>query len=308
MQIALKTLQAIETALELDQGATYRRHLGELMPQAGDAYDSKNEPYRTHLGASIIGRECPREVWYSFRWTTRKNFSGRMLRLFNRGHLEEPRFVALLKTIGCSVWQHDDDGKQFRIKGHRGHFGGSLDAVIQGLPDIPNEPVLGEFKTHNDKSFAKLVAEGVLKAKWEHLVQMQLYMGENNLNWAVYGAANKNDDSLHFELVQFDPAIFKRYKDRAAMIIDSNTPPPKINESPGWFKCKFCDHSPVCHSSALPDRNCRTCSKSRILDDGKWQCTDPLASKCGDSDILPKEDQWTKCDFYDLNPVFKNSK
>lgn len=305
MKLALATLKAIETSLEKDQGASYRAHLGALMPLAGDAYDPKNEPFRSHLGASIIGRECPREVWYSFRWVTRRGFSGRMLRLFNRGHLEEPRFVALLKMIGCEVWQLDANGKQFRIHGYRGHFGGSMDAVIRGIPDLPNEPVLGEFKTHNDKSFSKLVSEGVMSAKWEHFVQMQLYMGKNNLNWALYGATNKNDDQLHFELVQFDPQVFRRYEDRAAMVIDSATPPPKINESPGWYKCKFCDHKDLCHGLRLPDKNCRTCEFSRILDAGKWQCEHPIASQACSTAILTKEEQWAPCDFYSMNSVFK---
>ena len=41
-----------------------------------------------------------------------------MLRLFNRGHIEEARFIAMLLTIGMPVYQQDAEGKQFRI-----HFG-----------------------------------------------------------------------------------------------------------------------------------------------------------------------------------------
>lgn len=272
MRLATKTMLAIEDALQKDQGSSFREHLGNLMPLANDAYSTKEDPWRDHLGASVIGRECARELWYSFRWTTLKKFDGRMLRLFNRGHLEEPRFIAMLLMIGCQVWPTDADGTQIRISGHKGHFGGSLDGVAQGIPDLPDIPVLTEFKTHSEKSFLKLKDDGVMSAKWEHFVQMQMYMGKMTLTWALYAAVNKNTDELHLELVQFDRAQYERYLDRSVKLIEAKEPPPKINESPGWFKCKFCDHADVCHGAGIPARNCRTCVYSQPVDNGKWLC------------------------------------
>jgi len=301
MKIAVKTLAAIEAAFQKDQGAKYRGLLGQLMPLAGDAYSTKEESFRAHLGASLIGRECARELWYSFRWCTKKTFDGRMLRLFNRGHLEEPRMVALLLMIGCQVWQVDANGKQFRITGHRGHFGGSMDAVAAGIPDIPdNLPALGEFKTHGEKSFLKLVAEGVLAAKWEHFIQMQIYMGKNDLKWGLYCAVNKNTDALHMEIIEFDPTQYQRYLDRSAMIIDSHEPPPRISNTPGFYKCKFCDHQQLCHLKQLPEHNCRTCVNSRIGDDGKWFCKH--ISKLSE---LTQAEQLAGCKFYEMNAIIK---
>ncbi len=307
MYLATKTLTVINDALTLDQGARFRGLLKDLMPLAGDAYDTKNEEFRTHLGASLIGRECDRELWYSFRWATSKKFDGRILRLFNRGHLEEPRMIALLQMIGCKTWQLDQNGKQFRINGHRGHFGGSLDAVVRGIPDLPNEPCLAEFKTHNNQSFAKLITEGVVKTKWEHFIQQQIYMGKNSLNWSLYLAVNKNDDALHGELVQFDPIIYTKYLERAECIIDQNIAPTRINESPSWYKCKFCDHREVCHDKkVLPARNCRTCEHSRVGDGGEWFCTEPMADAAfGDNVPLSPDDQRRGCDNYEMNTAFK---
>lgn len=303
MKLAIKTLAAIEAALQKDQGATYRGLLGQLMPLAGDAYSTKEEPFRAHLGASLIGRECARELWYSFHWCVAKKFDGRMIRLFNRGHLEEPRFVALLMMIGCQVWQVDENGKQFRILGHRGHFGGSLDGVALGIPDVPeNEPCLAEFKTHGEKSFIKLTNEGVMSAKWEHFIQMQVYMGKNGLKWALYCAVNKNTDELHMEIVQFDETQYLRYLDRSAMIIDSVEPPPRISNTPGYFKCKFCDASAICHLKELPHRNCRTCVSSRAVNEGKWVCEseDPLTLY-----ELDQAAQLKGCRCYEMNPAIK---
>lgn len=298
MRIATKTLEAIDLAMRADQGAKYRGLLRHVMPLAEDAYSEDEAPFRAHLGASLIGRKCNRELWYSFHWATLKNFDGRMLRLFNRGHLEEPRFVALLQMIGCKVHQYDANGKQFRIAGHMGHYGGSLDAVVEGCPDIPAEPVLGEFKTHNDKSFSKLLSDGVMSAKWEHFVQMQQYMGYYRLNWALYMATNKNDDAIHAEIVAFDPALYERYRARSVTIIDARDPPARINASPGWYECKFCDHHPVCHGDALPARNCRTCINSTAVPDGAWICSLNDAQ-------LTKEQQFTGCNEYAQHPGIK---
>ena len=307
MILATKTLDAINDALMLDQGAKFRGLLKDLMPLAGDAYDTKNEEFRTHLGASLIGRDVDRELWYSFHWATSKKFDVRMIRLFNRGHLEEPRMIALLQMIDCETWQLDQNGKQFRINGYRGHFGGSLDAVVKGLPDLPNEPCLTEFKTHNEKSGIKLTMEGLIKAKWEHFIQQQVYMGKNSLNWSLYMATSKNTDELHIELIQFDPIIYAKYNKRAETIIDSTIPPKRINESPAWYKCKFCDHKGICHDkTVLPARNCRTCIHSRIGDAGEWFCVEPMANAAfGGNVSLTADAQRRGCDNYEMNTVFK---
>ena len=290
MHIATKTLAAIDAALEKDQGATYRGYLRAAMASIEDAYSTKEDDVRTHLGASLIGRECARELWYTFRWVKPSRFGGRMLRLFNRGHLEEGRFVALLQMIGCTVYQLDANGKQYRISAAGGHFGGSLDAVVVGCPDYP-QALLSEFKTHGEKSFEKLRTEGVQRSKYEHFVQMQVYMGENNLPAALYLAVNKNTDELHAEIVQYDPAIHRRYVDRGVGIVHTYDPPPRVSESPGSFKCKFCDYKRVCHLSDPVEKTCRTCVSADVKADGEWYCTRY-------SITLTKEQQRKGCDAY----------
>lgn len=75
---------------------------------------ASDNSFRDHLGGSMIGRACEREIWYGFRHASRPDFDGRMLRLFNRGHLEEPRFVKYIEMLGATVyefseglWYHD---------------------------------------------------------------------------------------------------------------------------------------------------------------------------------------------------------
>ena len=270
---ATKTLQAIAEKMAQDQGASYRQALQKVLPHMADAYRGHDEPFRTHLGASVIGGECGRAIWYGFHWFTEPKFDGRILRLFNRGHLEEARFIAALLCIGVEIFQQDEHGKQFRISDVGGHFGGSGDGVAIGIPDVPaGTPCLLEFKTHNDKSFKKLVSDGVRNVKFEHFVQMQVYMRKMGLAVAMYGAVNKNDDDFHFEIIHLDSTIADQFVQRGRTIILMQEPPAKLSESPGWFECKWCDHKSVCHLKSTPARNCRTCKHSEAREDGQWWC------------------------------------
>src|ERR1700676_754460 len=104
--------------------------LQERMMADIDAYcvDRFTEDHRMHLGASVIGHECARHIWYSFRWVKANMFDGRMLRLFERGQLEEDRIDKLLFGIGFKIRTiNPDTNKQYQIVGAHGHYGGSLD-------------------------------------------------------------------------------------------------------------------------------------------------------------------------------------
>ncbi|UPT53330.1 putative exonuclease RecB type protein [Synechococcus phage Ssp-JY38] len=69
------------------------------------AGESTND-VRHHLGASVVGDECARARWYAFRWATKVEFEGRILRLFDRGHKEEPRFFEWLDMVGAEIRAH----------------------------------------------------------------------------------------------------------------------------------------------------------------------------------------------------------
>ncbi len=275
VRLATKTIQLIDDTVRADQGASFRRHLALVLPHIKDIYRPEKESFRAHMGASILGKECARDVWYSWRWITPSDFEGRMMRLFNRGHMEEARFIALLLMIGCEVYQQDENGKQYRITHADGHVGGSGDGIVVGIPDLTvGMPALGEFKTHNDKSFTELKAKGVREAKFEHYVQAQIYMRKMALAVCLYLAVNKNTDELYGELLSLDSAIADQFLERGRKLVDMEEPPFKISKSPGFWKCRFCDHKAVCHQGAPPAVNCRTCIYSTPVSStsGGWAC------------------------------------
>lgn len=292
--LADKTLKAISDAMNKDQGSSFRHYSGQHIPGLKDAYDPDNTPFRSHLGASMIGGNCDRALWYGFRWYTLSNHDGRLLRLFNRGHLEEGRFIAALNTAGVNVYQYDADGNQFRISDVEGHFGGSTDGIATNVPESPNEEVLTEFKTHGEKSFLKLVKDGVKESKPEHFIQMQIYMNKLNLKLALYLAVNKNTDELYGEFIPANEVVAKIYIERAERIIFARTPPKRINENSSWFECKFCDHNAVCHNNAIPARNCRSCIHSTPVRNKEWKCE---KFNC----VLTKEQQLSGCQVWETD-------
>lgn len=67
-----------------------------------------DEEPRTHLGISEIGKPCSRQLYYKFHWVAFEKYSGRMQRLFKRGHREEERFINYLEGIGCKVYRFEN--------------------------------------------------------------------------------------------------------------------------------------------------------------------------------------------------------
>lgn len=305
--LALRTMALIDATIKADQGASFREWEGRVIPHLEDAFRGKDEGNRSHLGASLIGKECDRDLWYTFNWAMVAHFEARTLRLFNRGHLEEGRLIAMLLMIGCQVFQYESPGKQYRISDAGGHFGGSGDGVVIGIPDVdPGTPVLAEFKTHNDKSFKKMQVDGVKEAKPEHWAQMQVYMRKMGLGVALYCAVNKNDDDIYMELVPIDTMAGDFFLARANRIIPIREAPKKIAESTGDWRCKWCNHKPVCKLGAPPERNCRTCEHSIVdVEDGNWYCERPVQPIGeGAGIVLSKDMQRKGCDNYSKNPNF----
>lgn len=262
-------------------------------------YDAQDRTHRNHLGASIIGAKCARKIWLGFRWATAVEWDARLLRLFDRGKLEEDRFVTWLKNAGAQVWQVDPATlKQYRFSGYKGHFCGEIDGVATH-PAIDG-PFLLEFKTHNAKSFDELKAVGVDVAKWEHYVQMQIYMGVMNLKQAVYLAINKNTDAIYAETVPFDEGCYMGFVKRAQDIIDSPEPPPRISNNPSWFECKWCEHYALCHQEGVPLVNCRTCAHSTPVENAQWQCE---SDRTKAFPIIPIETIRTGCSNYVRHPM-----
>lgn len=241
------------------------------------AWEARQDDQRTYLGASVLGNDCERQLWYDFRWAhPPKKFPGRMLRLFDTGHREEERIVADLRAIGVIVEDRDPStGEQFAVVFADGHGGGHLDGECENVPGAEKTRHLLECKTHNDKSFKALKKDGVAKAKPTHYDQMQVYMHHRGLTRALYGAVNKNDDELYFERVKYDAARALSLVAKAERIVAAHTAPAKLHDDPdakmAW-QCRSCPALTVCHAGQPARRTCRTCLHATPAAGGAWTC------------------------------------
>lgn len=262
---------------------------------------AEEEGRRTHLGASMIGRECERELWYHFRWALTEKHSGRVLRLLSRGHHEEPRFIEFLRGIGMKVWETDEDGKQWRISDANGHFGGSCDGVaafpeemgkkILGSGFSGEEPILLEFKTASGKNFARVKQFGMKVEKPEHWAQICTYGFKLGIYFVLYIVVNKDNDDLHVEFLEIDHEKGAQMIELARNII-SNQQPPDARFPAGFHKCKFCNYKAICHFGAPMEKNCRSCRFATPVEDGEWFCQ--LHHNIIPKDFIPKG-----CDCYE---------
>ena len=256
---ASATLAAIDAALARDGGDLYRANLRRRMAECHDAYRPSGSSFRRGLGASAIGHGCLRHLWYAFHWVRERSVAPRMLRLLNRGHIEEARLLALLDCLeGVTVWAGGSDGAQFRRTTMGGFVTSVIDGVAIGLPDLPGEYCMLEFKTANDASFTKLASDGVRAAKPDHYAQIQLGMALHGLGHALYLATCKNTDRLHGELLtRHDAEIgFLMLKAQAAVGDDA---PPRASPSPEWRMCVWCDYRSICFGGEAKAVNCRSC-------------------------------------------------
>lgn len=281
-----------------------------------EAARTSDSRWRPHLGASIIGRPCDREIWYSFRWVKDPvdTTDGQLLRLFERGQLEEERFVSELRALGNGIEILDKDprtGEQFTVWADWQHFGGSMDGCGRNIPYRGKEWHVLEFKTHNSKSFNKLRTDGVRVAKFEHYAQMQTYMRLTGMRRALYCAVCKETDELYYEVVYFDEVVAHQLAVRAEKIVFDPVAPARISDSPDSEKCQWCSYKDICFKDEQPVQNCRTCKYSRPERDGEWRCKFNFNFHypdvhCQVNEVLDHKAQLTGCEEYRMREDIKS--
>lgn len=249
----------------------------EAIEAARVAANEERESRR--LGASILGEECDRKLWYAFRWASApEKFEGRMLRLFETGHEQEARMIADLRRAGITLLDREPDNpdEQITFTFVAGHVVCKVDGMAHNIPEAPSKWHVFEAKSHNEKSF-KSLAKGVQASKPLHFAQVQIGMHGAGVDRALYLAVNKNDDDLYAERIEYNATFALDLLARAERIIRSEGAPMKLHEdraSKAAFACNWCQHVGICHEQQWARRNCRTClhSTPSLDGDGLWTC------------------------------------
>ena len=249
-------------------------HADKSLKDCDDALiaQSKKELPRPYLGASSIGEQCSRKLWYRFRWL-RETFDSLTLKRFRDGHITENTVVEQLRlkyAVTDTQWGFNDID---------GHFSGHIDGIIEGLVESKVPHVL-EIKATGDKKFAELkkakaeLGEKMALRKWNptYYAQIVLYMFYKKLTRSFHVVATAGGRDWMSIRTESDNTYAKMLIDRAKRIIYANDAPEGISRDPSFYECKMCSMFNVCHNKELPPRQCRVCVHSSPVADGKWSC------------------------------------
>lgn len=246
--------------------------------------DTDNQGYRKHLGFSVIGKNCAREIWYGFRWVqkpvweSKHKTHGQMMRLFEFGRMSEDIIIACLKQAGHRFEPRPLDENGFptqhrSLKYAMGHAGGSMDEI--GYLPVKynfNERILYEFKTSNASEFNKLKKVGLRNHRQLHWAQMCVYGYDKQVQYGMYCVYNKDNSEMYFEFVTLDHNLGMTMVRKAEELVQLDAPPMRIANSAASFKCQFCPFRSLCHYDEAYDRNCRSCKHCKAIDGGHFHC------------------------------------
>lgn len=226
------------------------------------------------IAASALGNECDRALFYTLRWTSPPEaLTGRKLRIFERGNIEEDRVLADLRRAGLDVLDRDDmTGRQWTFATARGWLRGKADGRCSGVIEAPKTEHVLEIKSLKAADWRAIIRHGLLKAKPEHWHQLHAGMAGLGIARGLYVGVNKDTEEILTERIRYDVEEAARQEARVLRIVDANDAPGKIADKPDSFACRFCNHKAICHAGADARRHCRTCLHFTFTSDGMGQC------------------------------------
>jgi len=215
---------------------------------AGMQQARAKEEVRRYLGASRLGVSCERALQYEYAQAPvdyGRDTQGRILRIFERGHVNEECMVAWLRGAGFDLLTHKADGKQFGFSVADGRLQGHIDGVFVGGPEVFAYPALWENKCLGSKSWRDLEKNRLAVSKPVYAAQLALYQAYLDLHEhpAIFTAVNADTMEVYAELVPFDSALAQRMSDRAAKVITATEVGellPRSFAEQTHFECRMC--------------------------------------------------------------------
>ena len=205
-----------------------------------------DEP-RKYIGASSIGHDCNRSIWYGYHGADKAGIPARLRTTFDIGKRLETLPLDYLQKAGLNIVRPTKDNKWlFHCDADVHFFQGHLDAVLL----LPNEdPIVVEIKTAKNSGFNNFKNKGLMAWSRSYYSQIQGYMGLSGYRRGVLLAINKDTSEFHHEWVRYDDQYYRELKMRALAIGTIDEPPERINRSPLFISCKNCSYKGVCHGN-----------------------------------------------------------
>ena len=216
---------------------------------------------RQYLGASRLGASCERALQYEYAQAPvdpGRETEGRMLRIFQRGHVIEDCMVTWLRDAGFDLRTRkalpDGTFEQFGFSALEGRLQGHVDGVIVGGPDLGQGfgyPALWENKCLGAKSWRELEKNRLAIAKPIYAAQVALYQAYLELHEypALFTAVNADTMEIYAELVPFDAELAQRMSDRAVKLVcatEAGELLPRSFSEPTHVECRMCTWQDRC--------------------------------------------------------------
>ena len=217
--------------------------------------ENQGQTKRTYLGGSQVGTECERQLQFSFFNAPKdpgKDFEGRILRIFERGHWAEAAMVRWMRLAGVDLLDLDTDGEQFGFSEHGGLFKGHCDGKIVGGPEAFGPfPRLWENKGVKASKWKGCVKDGCKSYYPVYYAQMQIYMDRFGLTEhpALFSAVNVDTMEIYWESVPFNSGALAQYDAKAQRVLQSCLAGellPRVCQDPNFFSCKWCSYYSRC--------------------------------------------------------------
>ena len=239
--------------IDFNTSASLSGRLQELMDQALEA-ERDATVARDYLGASRVGASCERQLQYEYAKAPvdpEKGFSGRLLRIFERGHRTEDMAIRWLRMAGFRLKTEDAQGHQFGFSVANGRLRGHIDGVLMSGPEGFAYPALWENKCLGVKSWRDVEKRKLAASKPVYAAQIALYQTYLGLHEhpALFTAVNADTMEVYAELIPFDAGLAQRMSDRAVRVIEATEASdllPRGFTDPSHFECKFCAWADRC--------------------------------------------------------------
>ncbi|GIX24402.1 MAG: hypothetical protein KatS3mg122_1633 [Caldimonas sp.] len=228
---------------------------------AGMQQSRAAQPRRAYLGASRLGAACERALQYEFADAPvdpGRETEGRLLRVFERGHVMEDCMAAWLREAGFDLRTRNAAGEQLGFSALDGRLQGHVDGVLVAGPDLGpgfGYPALWENKCLGAKSWRELDKHRLAVAKPIYAAQVAIYQAYLGLHEqpALFTAVNADTMEIYAELVPFDAALAQRMSDRAVKVITATEAGellPRSFSDPTHVECRMCPWQDRCWRAA----------------------------------------------------------
>lgn len=206
-----------------------------------EKYQEKIEDdVRHYIGASSIGSDCLRQIWYQWKGVKAEAVPTKLRRTWAIGKRLEGLVLDWLEGSGLTIVRLWWDLKSSNVPFFEGH----VDSVWTKKGD---PFAIIEVKTAKDASFKIFVKKGVKVWNPQYYAQIQSYMGMSGIHSTYILVLNKDNSDLSDELVKFDKEFYEKLEAKALMVSTAVVPPPRVHGSPLWYQCKMCKFNKTCH-------------------------------------------------------------